>query len=880
MKNTTTLQSKRSITVLLGVLLYFSSLSAQTMQDTIIANFSLMERIPKEKLYLHLDKPFYGAGEKIWFKGYLVNAITHQDNAQSNFIITELINRSDSIVERKKIRRDSLGFHNAFTLPATLPAGDYYLRGYSNWMLNEDPDFFFSRNIKIGNSIDNTIVSSIEYQQEDDTHYTAKIKFTSNVQAVFENTTIKYLYLENGKIKNKGKKKTDENGWISISLPDLKSPVARRIEVEFDDPQYIYKRTFHLPVFTNDFDVKFFPEGGALINIPHQNVAFKAQGADGFSKEIEGFLFNSKGDTLTNFRSEHNGMGIFTMNPVNNETYYVTVRTNDSITKRFDLPAIEPKGISIAMSHYKQEIRYEIQKTEATEWPQKLFLLAHTRGKLAILQPINPKRTFGKMNDSLFTEGITHFMLIDEQGNALSERLIFVPDHKPNQWQITTDQPTYGKREKVSLQIAAKDSEGNPVEGTFSVSITDRKSIQPDSLADNILSNLLLTSDLKGYVEDPAFYFLNQDARTLRSIDYLMMTHGWRRHKMENVLRTPSLNFTNYIEKGQTIGGRIMGFFGANVKKGPICVLAPKYNIIATTETDEKGQFIVNTSFRDSTTFLVQARTKKGFAGVDILMDPPQYPVATHKAPYFNGATTFMEDYLMNTRDQYYMEGGMRVYNLKEVTVTAKRERPSSKSIYTGGINTYTVEEDRLQGYGQTAFDAASRLPSVTITNGSEIHIRNNSEPAIIVIDDIVYEDASDILKDIQVSDMSSISLLRGADAVILGPRASGGAVVITLKDPRNLPARPAQGIITYTPLGYSESVEFYHPTYDTPEKKNAQRSDFRSTVYWNPELRLDAEGKATIEYYTPDSTAPEDIIIEGVDKNGKVCRILQTINK
>lgn len=880
MKNTTTLQSKRSITVLLGVLLYFSSLSAQTMQDTIIANFSLLERIPKEKLYLHLDKPFYGAGEKIWFKGYLVNATTHQDNSQSNFIITELINRSDSIVERKKIRRDSLGFHNAFTLPATLPAGDYYLRGYSNWMLNEDPDFFFSRNIKIGNSIDNTIVSSIEYQQEDDTHYTAKIKFTSNVQAVFENTTIKYLYLENGKIKNKGKKKTDENGWISISLPDLKSPAARRIEVEFDDPQYIYKRTFHLPVFTNDFDVKFFPEGGALLSIPHQNVAFKAQGADGFSKEVEGFLFNSKGDTLTNFRSEHNGMGIFTMNPVNNETYYVTVRTNDSITKRFDLPAIEPKGISIAMSHYKQEIRYEIQKTEATEWPQKLFLLAHTRGKLAILQPINPKRTFGLMNDSLFTEGITHFMLIDEQGNALSERLIFVPDHKPNQWQITADQPTYGKREKVSLQIAAKDNEGNPVEGTFSVSITDRKSIQPDSLADNILSNLLLTSDLKGYVEDPAYYFLNQDARTLRSIDYLMMTHGWRRHKMENVLRTPSLNFTNYIEKGQTISGRIMGFFGANVKKGPICVLAPKYNIIATTETDEKGQFIVNTSFRDSTTFLVQARTKKGFAGVDILMDPPQYPVATHKAPYLNGAATFMEDYLMNTRDQYYMEGGMRVYNLKEVTVTAKRERPSSKSIYTGGINTYTVEEDRLQGYGQTAFDAASRLPSVTITNGSEIHIRNNSEPAIIVIDDIVYEDASDILKDIQVSDMSSISLLRGADAVILGPRASGGAVVITLKDPRNLPARPAQGIITYTPLGYSESVEFYHPTYDTPEKKNAQRSDFRSTVYWNPELRLDAEGKATIEYYTPDSTAPEDIIIEGVDKNGKVCRILQTINK
>ena len=881
MKSKTTLLTQIcQIALITGMLLSTSMLSAQSMQDTVIANFSLLEKIPHEKVYLHLDKPFYGAGEKIWFKGYLINAITHQDDSQSNFIITELINRSDSIVERKKIRRDSLGFHNAFTLPPTLPAGDYYLRGYSNWMLNEGPEFFYSRNLKIGNSIDNTILSNIKYQQEDDTHYTAKVKFTSNTQEVFKNTAIRYRFIVNGKIKDKGRKKTDENGLISISLPDLKPTAARSIEVEFDDPQYIYKKTFYLPTFTNDFDVTFFPEGGALLAVQHQNIAFKAQGADGFSKEIEGFLLDSQGDTLTSFHSEHKGMGIFTLNPSNGSSYYVMATSSDGVTKRFDLPAIEQKGITLSISHYKQEIRYEIQKTEATEWPQKLFLIAHTRGKLSILQPINPTRTFGKMNDSLFTEGITHFMLIDQQGNALSERLVFVPDRKTPQWQITPDRPTYEKREKVSLNISIKDDKGNPVNGSFSVSITNRKSIQPDSLADNIVSNLLLTSDLKGYVEDPAFYFLNQDARTLRSIDYLMMTHGWRRHKMENVLRTPSLNFTNYIEKGQTISGRIMGFFGANVKKGPICVLAPKYNIIATTETDEKGQFIVNTSFRDSTTFLVQARTKKGFAGVDILMDPPQYPVATHKAPYFNGATTFMEDYLMNTRDQYYMEGGMRVYNLKEVTVTAKRERPSSKSIYTGGINTYTVEEDRLQGYGQTAFDAASRLPSVTITNGSEIHIRNNSEPAIIVIDDIVYEDASDILKDIQVSDMSSISLLRGADAVILGPRASGGAVVITLKDPRNLPARPAQGIITYTPLGYSESVEFYHPTYDTPEKKNAQRSDFRSTVYWNPELRLDAEGKATIEYYTPDSTAPEDIIIEGVDKNGKVCRILQTINK
>ena len=102
--------NRGSMAFFFGMLFCFTSLSGQNTQDTILVYFNLLEKVPQEKLYLHLDKPFYGAGEKIWFKGYLVNSVTHQDNTQSNFIITELVNRSDSIVERKKIRRDSLGF--------------------------------------------------------------------------------------------------------------------------------------------------------------------------------------------------------------------------------------------------------------------------------------------------------------------------------------------------------------------------------------------------------------------------------------------------------------------------------------------------------------------------------------------------------------------------------------------------------------------------------------------------------------------------------------------------------------------------------------------------------------------------------------------------
>ncbi len=138
---------------------------------------------------------------------------------------------------------------------------------------------------------------------------------------------------------------------------------------------FIKRLSICLRLQKKDFDVKFFPEGGALLTVAHQNIAFKAQGSDGFSTEIEGFLFDANGDTLTVFRSEHDGMGVFTLNPTIGNSYYVIAKSGDGISKRFDLPAVEEKGITLSMTHYKKEIRYEIQKTEATQWPQKLFLI-------------------------------------------------------------------------------------------------------------------------------------------------------------------------------------------------------------------------------------------------------------------------------------------------------------------------------------------------------------------------------------------------------------------------------------------------------------------------------------------------------------------------
>lgn len=870
------------IATIIGTLLPSSVIVAQEMQDTVVANFGVFEMVPQEKVYLHLDKPYYGAGEKIWFKEYLVNAVSHKDDSRSNFIITELFNRSDSLVRRKKIRRDSLGvFHNAFELPADLPAGEYYLRAYTNWMQNISPEYHYSRTLKIGNSIDNTIVSEIKYQQEDETHYTAKVRFSNENQEPYVDIPVIYQFVVDGEIRNRGRIRSDEDGMISIPLQDLSSAATRSLMVQFDDKVYIYKNTFHLPNFNKDFDLAFFPEGGALLSVQRQNVAFKALGPDGLSRDISGVLIDSKGDTLSNFRSEHKGMGVFTVsNAKLDNPLHVVATSSDGITKSFDLPKVESNGFAIRMNHHNDILNYEVLKTETTEWPEKMFLIGHTRGSITLMLEINPKKVYGRISDTLFMAGISHFMLVDKNGNILSERLIFIPDREEPQWHIQSDKPKYGEREKVTLNISIKDSNGNPVKGSFSASITDHRKIHLDSLADNIKSNLLLTSDLQGYVEEPGYYFINQDVQTLRALDILMLTQGWRRYRLKNVLQPPSFDIKHYIEQGQTISGYVQGFFGGNIKKGPISVIAPKENIYAMTSTDEEGKFILNTSFPDSTRFAIQARTNRGFAEVNIYVDKQEFQPPFNKSPFINAKVDFMNDYLHDTREQYFMEGGEKVYKIKEVVVTAEKPKASEQSIYTGGLDTYSIEADKLTMFAsRTAFDMTMALPGVFV-NGTKITVRNSSVQPLIIIDDVIYdEDAHGLLSTLFVDDISSMSLVRGADAAIFGSRGDGGAIVITTKEGVNITNKPIWGITTYYPLGYSNAVEFYHPKYDTPQKRNNAQVDLRSTIYWNPALEFNENGETVIEYYTPDSTAPEDIIIEGVDQTGKIYRLTKTIN-
>ncbi|MDR0988399.1 MAG: TonB-dependent receptor [Prevotellaceae bacterium] len=866
------------------------TLSAQSLSDSIVANFHLLEQIPQEKLYLHLDKPYYSAGEKLWFKGYLVNATTHQATP-NQYILAELINQSDSVIERKKIRRDTLNhFANRFDLPASLPAGNYYVRAYSDYMRNGSPEFFFTHDVKIGNAIDNAITSTIHYVEKEGHQYAAEIRFLDEQQKPLTGIDMRYHYTVGSDQTKHGRVTTNKEGTVNIPVGNLAIPSKRRLDIEFDDLIYVCKRTFYPPVNTHQFDVTFFPEGGALLALRQQRIAFKAQGEDGYAKAISGTVLTAAQDTLLRFRSEHDGMGLFTLpTPQPGATYYVEATSAEGITKRFTLPPVETKGVSLSLAYSKRAIHYQVQQTDSTAW-QPLLLVGHTRGKLSILHPIEKENVQGIILPEQLQSGIAHFMLVDPRGGVLSERLLFIPEQTAHQYTLATDKPHYGMREKVTLQLWLKDSQNRPVSGDFSIAVTNRAKVQPDSLADNICSNLLLTSDLKGTIENPGYYFLNQEAKTLHHLDLVMMTHGWRRHHITNVTRITPPALRYYMEEGQIISGHVEGLWGNDVKGGIVSLINPINRAVLRDTTDAHGRFLFSTVFRDSATYMVHATTRKGSRKIGIEMDKPVFPQAMHKGPYGKEHLFGrMHDYLSAAREQYFQQGGERIYHLKEVLVTARRRAASNRSIYEGTSHimpSITAQEIERLG-ASSAFDALTRrMPNISIHSVGDIDqaiFYRRKGPAYVIINDLVYRpsEAFVALETLRAEDIETMTMLSDFDRLKLSSRGVDAAISIRLKPTAtHRPKEPVGFILYRPPMGFSDQVEFYSPTYATPAQRNSGKLDNRTTLYWNPAVRLDAEGKTTLTYYMPDNDQPQTVVVEGIDTGGRACRITHTINR
>ena len=482
---------------------------------------------PQEKVHLHFDKPYYAAGDTIWYKAYVITASDGLPTTLSSSLNLRLIDEKDSVLFNKKT---PLGFGlgaGMIVLPLSTKKGKYMLHAYTPWMQNFDEAFFFKKMIPIANSFINVV---------------------------------------------SGKTAKNANALAQLS---------------------------------------FFPESGDLISDIRSKVAFKYLDVNGLGKDISGSIVNKAGEKVTSFESSHLGMGIFAFTPTAGEIYTAIIEEGGN-SRKIPLPAVKTDGYVLSVNNLDTaNLLIKIAVSPKLITDKELILIGQANGVVKYAAKIKAQQAITTLiPKSQLPTGIIQLTLFNSDKQPLIERLVFI-NHQDNlNINVKTSKDVYAKREKVTLHI---NTDKDLVQGSYSIAVTDEKLVpSQEDEETSILSNLLITSDLKGFIEKPGFYFSGHpDA--VRFLDYLMLSQGWRRFTWNDLLKKTNQSLIYQAEKGITISGMVTTNSGTRIAGANVKLLPSKgAKFTIDTLTNAEGRFVFDElSFADSASFILQAKNKK-----------------------------------------------------------------------------------------------------------------------------------------------------------------------------------------------------------------------------------------------------------------------------
>ena len=851
---------------------------------------------PVEKVYLQLDKPFYGVGDDVWFKAYVTIGSKHQLSALSGALNVELIDDRDSIMKWVKLPVTSGITWGDFALSDTLKEGNYRIRAYTNWMRNAGEEYFFEKSIAIGNAATNNVFTKATYTYSKTGNaqkVDAVINFANLENTPFAGNEVNYNVRINDKQILKGKGTTDAKGNLNIGFINATAAALTSgkitAEIKLEDKKTVTK-TIALKTTSGQVDVQFFPEGGNLVNGIRSRVAFKAIGPDGLGVNVKGTVTDNENREVSSIASQHLGMGSFAFTPESGKTYKAQITYPDGSQNTITLPAALNDGYVLSINN-TDTANIGIRVTGSSSMSGKsTYIVAQSAGVVCYAAKNSAGSTsFGaQVPKGKFPSGIAQFTLFTADGQPLNERIVFVQQRNDIlNLKVNADKASSAPREKVKINFNASNSQGKPVIGAFSAAVIDQSKVQPDEADEtNILSHLLLTSDLKGYIEQPGYYFTGNKAPA--DLDILMLTQGYRRFAWKTLLAGQFLPVNFQPEKSLQITGTIKTSGGKPVPNGKITLFTTAGGtFILDTVADAQGRFAFkNLLFKDSIKFILQARTAKNGKYVDIVLDKiPTASTVRNKSlsDLQVNASAALLSYLKSSKKQYDEEAKYGIGNhtimLKEVTVTEKRKSAVSNSQNLNGPGNadQVITSELFDKMGCATIDQClqGRLLGVVFQNGVPYSTRSMNTPMQLIVDG-VYTDA-DFLSSIVPNNVASVEVLRTiGNTAIYGSRGGGGVIIITTKRGGEYNYNASQiyspGILTYTPKGFYSARQFYAPKYDDP-KTNTAIADLRTTIHWVPNIVTDKDGNASFEYFNAGSKGTYRIVVEGINDDGYIGR-------
>jgi TonB-dependent SusC/RagA subfamily outer membrane receptor len=738
-------------------------------------------KYPQEKVYLHLDKQTYKAGENIWFKAYFLDATTHEPSSHSNILIVELINSFGKTSMTRLLKLNGGFALGDFKIYDTIPSGLYEIRAYTSWMRNFGDDYFFRRQIEILNPE----FSSQLYRQDK---------------------------LANKKLKKKSIRKSEK------------------------------------------IDVQLFPEGGDLVNGLESRVAFKAVNELGLGIDISGEVRSKKGDLITKFKSFYQGMGAFSLKPVPGEKYFAVITADEEKHDVVPVPGQLNSGFVLAVDNLSSsDITVNIRSTQNDT---RISLIGQIRGKVYYNKSLIIKSggTEVKVPRNIFPTGILQLTLFDQASVPQCERLVFINNNDFLKIGLETDRNNYGSREKISLKIDVKSPDNLPVIGNFSLSVTGNEyNKDRGDFYSGIVSYLVMSSDLKGQVQDPEYYFQKNAPETREALDYLMMTQGWRRFAWENVIGDIPMKISYVVEKGLSVEGKITSeFFGIPLKYLPVTLtVLSGFNDVYNTRTNDKGRYLFNLpDYEDTLDIEITSKRLSGRKNLVIYIDETVLP---EKKVLFSSYSREMEI------------TGTNVF--RPVPEEPKDPNQSTIQGIHGTPDNVIYVDEKLASYNNVFDIIKGRVPGVLV-NGNSIQIRGpnsfflSTEP-LYLIDDIPVDAGA--VASLSPQDVERIEFLKGPSSAIYGSRGANGVVAIYTKRGKFM----KKGILESQILGYYRPREFYSPRYGT--RFDHLNPDDRITLFWAPSILTDSIGQAEAVFYSSDIKGIFDVTLEGVSPEGKI---------
>ena len=824
--------------------------------------------LPQEKVYLHTDKSTYTVGENVWFRAYQVHAALERPMLFSRFVYVDLVDKRDTLVSRVKVAAFDSCFYGQLRLPESLQQGEYCLRAYTYNMQNLGDAFVFKKKIRVINPKDSRLWVDVAYEKRGRNNYVARIRLTDNAGDPYVHMPLTYLTGERQNRYSETRARTDKDGVFEVKIDTS----VHTISLKSDDyAELAFSRDIHVPEQLGEFDVQFFPEGGHLLSNNWQTVAFKAIGQDGRAVDVSGIVYQDS-VPIARVAAEHDGMGAFRLPVTPGCHYHAMMRMGNGLEQRFDLPLSDDSVWGISVEQNDTVLTYTVLKGAKAVFPGSLYLLMHCRGQLLALQPLNGESK-GKIDMRGVPEGISHLVLMDDQCNVYSQRLVFHKLKRRPELEIVTSRPAYTARDLVEMELGFEDGYSELLDGTFSLTVTDDSKVVQDSVEDNILSNLLLTSDIRGHIDNPGYYFNDTSALVDRHLDLVMLTHGWTRFDPAKIARGQMPPQDYEVEVGQVISGRVKNFWGGKSKDANIIIIS-NYGHALETTADSLGRFLVDgIAYREGTEFFAQALSRKGRRGVSILLDPDRLLVPRYAFPNAMSHKEEEDAFLKRFSQDYYYEDGVKVYVLDEVTVT-RRKRKKTYSFYDN-MATYSLDSAELSEFPDYAWDLiAMEIPGVTLErgeNGEEYFARYGKRLYTLVND---FEEEMSFIKLISLKAVKQISYLDPMQSrIFFGDRAADGALIISMDPGYTPPPAPKPNTMAFTPLGFQVPEAFYVPKYDVDSVRRDNRYDVRTTIYWQPVVDIAPGRPAKVSFYTADVPGSYSVILEGVTRDGIVCR-------